>query len=137
MIIVYYRALTKLMSRDVFNSIYTEIELMNWSNIDEKLGVDYYDSVSDFMPGDCIYFKNPDVNPKTPEWQGENTIDLGDGTYFGHGLGIMSGEKIIDKLNKYRKKHSKVSAYVLQSVTCQGGKYLYKLNEKTKKYLQI
>ena len=58
----------------------TEIELMNWSNIDEKLGVDYYDSVSDFMPGDCIYFKNPDVNPKTTEWQGENTIDLGDGT---------------------------------------------------------
>lgn len=136
MIIVYYRALTKVMSRDVFSYIYTNIELMNWNSLDESLGVDYYDSVSDFMPGDCIYFKNPDVNPKTPEWQGENTINLGDGTFFGHGLGIMTGEKIIEKLNKYRKKHSKVSAYMLESVTCQGGKYLYKLNKETEKYLQ-
>lgn len=137
MIIIYYRALTKLMAREVFSAIYTDIELMNWRNIDESLGVDYYDSVSDFMPGDCIYFKNPDVNSKTPEWQGENTINLGDGTYFGHGVGIMSGEKIIEKLNKYRKKHSSVSAYMLESVTCQGGKYLYKLNKETKDYLHL
>ena len=135
MIIVYYRALTKIMTKEVFDNIYTEIELMNWKSVDEKLGVDYYENVSDFMPGDCIYFKNPDVNPKTPEWQGENTIDLGDGTYYGHGIGIMTGEKIITKLNKYRKKHSKVSAYMLNSVTCQGGKYLYNLNMQIENYL--
>ena len=137
MIIVYYRALTKLMDKEVFDFLYTDIELMNWKSVDEKLCVDYYEEAIDFMPGDCIYFKNPDVNPKTPEWQGENTIDLGDGNYFGHGIGIMSGEKIIEKLNKYRKKHSNVSAYMLDSITCQNGKYLYKLNIQVKEELGL
>lgn len=137
MIIIYYRALTKLMPKTMFNNIYTSIELMNWQNVDYKLGVNYYEKVIDFMPGDCVYFKNPDVNSKTPEWQGENTINLGDGTYFGHGMGIMTGEKIINKLNKHRKKHSNTSAYMLDSVTCQGGKYLYNLYMETKRYLEL
>lgn len=137
MIIVYYRALTKLMHKKVFSNIYSSIELMNWQNIDYKLGVNYYEKVIDFMPGDCVYFKNPDVNSKTPEWQGENTIYLGENSYYGHGIGIMSGEKIIEKLNKHRKKHSNVSAYMLDSVTCQGGKYLYNLNIQTKEYFGL
>ncbi|WP_308218774.1 hypothetical protein [Bacillus cereus group sp. BfR-BA-01347] len=46
--------------------------------------------INHFLPGDVVYFNNPDFHPQTPWWIGENAVVLGDGTYFGHGLGIKT-----------------------------------------------
>lgn len=116
-VIVYYKALADIVPEERYNELFSDIYLMNWKKLDRNIGVTYYDRVEDFLPGDCRYFKNPDVDPLTPWWQGENAIDLGDGTYYGHGIGITDAEGIIDSLNRYRKSGSSQSAYLLNSVT--------------------
>ena len=103
---------------------------MNWQSLDKDLGIYLLRNPADYIPGDCRYFKNPDVNPLTPEWQGENAIDLGNGTYYGHGIGIKTAEEIIDALNSRRISEDSVSAYLMTSVTLLSFKYLnYKYNQ--------
>jgi len=117
MVIVYYKALLNIFPEDVFNVLFPKILLMNWHNIDKNLReVGVTNEVEDFLPGDRRYFANPDVDPLSPEWQGENTIDLGNGLYFGHGIGIYSADAIIAELNKNRKENADESAYLLNSV---------------------
>jgi protein-glutamine gamma-glutamyltransferase len=123
-VIIYYKALLNMYKETLFNELYPEIELMNWENLDENLAIRTYRSVKDYLPGDCRYFKNPDVNPITPEWQGENAIDMDYGLYFGHGIGIRTQEQIIRTLNKKRKAGAAESAYLTSSVTRQNYKYL-------------
>lgn len=48
----------------------------------------------DLVPGDLVYFKNPQVNPATIEWQGENTIYLGNFFFYGHGVGVKQKKKL-------------------------------------------
>lgn len=124
MVIIFYKALSSILPQELFNSLFSQIYLMNWQHLDNNLGVSSLKVVSDYLPGDCRYFKNPDVDPLTPEWQGENTIDLGDGRYYGHGVGIRSADSIIDILNRQRKEGSEVSAYLLHSVTRPDFRYL-------------
>lgn len=116
-VIVFYRGLVETIPDELFNKLFPDIYLMNWQHLDKNLGVSSLRNVKDYLPGDCRYFKNPDVNPLTPEWQGENAIDLGNGTYYGHGIGIKSGDAIIRALNDQRKEGSEVSAYLMNSVT--------------------
>lgn len=125
-VIIYYKALLEVYPIELFNQLFSEIYLMNWQHLDKDLGISTFDSVNDYLPGDCRYFKNPDVDPLTPEWQGENVYDLGNGTYYGHGIGIGSSEKIIYELNKNRVSDSKTSAYLLDSVNRPNFKYLAK-----------
>lgn len=125
-VIVYYKALVNIYPEELFNKLFANIHLMNWHYLDRDLDIGYYEGDIDFLPGDCRYFKNPDVNPLTPEWQGENAIDLGDGTYYGHGIGIGTAEDIIESLNENRKEGSTVSAYLLDSATRPNFKYLSK-----------
>lgn len=129
-IIVYYGALANTLGRETFNKIYTEIELMNWQNVDENMGLNEFNRGKDLIPGDCKYFKNPDVNPKTPEWQGENTIYLGDGKYFGHGAGIMTANEMVEKLNKKRRKGATETAYLMDNTTAIDGRYIYYLKNE-------
>ena len=65
----------------------------------------------DYLPGDCRYFNNPDVDPLTPEWQGENAIDLSGGMYYGHGIGIKTADKIIEILNHNRIQDSNICLF--------------------------
>ncbi len=117
MVIVYYKALLNIFPEDAFNEMFPKILLMNWHNIDKNLrGIGVTNEVEDFLPGDRRYFVNPDVDPLSPEWQGENTIDLGNGLYFGHGIGIHTADTIISELNKNRKDDAEKSAYLLSSV---------------------
>ena len=123
-VIVYYKAFVGIFPEKQFNDLFQGIYLMNWGYLDSDLGIRYYQSVSDVLPGDCLYFKNPEVNPLTPEWQGENTIDLGNGMYYGHGIGIRNAEGIIAVLNRKRKSDATESAYLLDSATRPGFKRL-------------
>lgn len=130
-VIIYYKALVHIYPEEFFNSMFPRIRLMNW-HYDRDLGVNYYTSITDYLPGDCRYFKNPEVDPRTPQWQGENAIDLGDGKYYGHGIGIRNAEGIIRVLNTKRKEGATVEASLLESATRPDFKYL---SDKLQKYL--
>lgn len=124
-VIVYYKAIMDLYPAELFNQLFSGIYLMNWMHLDSDLGVTTYRNLTDYFPGDCRYFKNPDVDPMTPQWQGENAIDLGDGTYYGHGVGITTAAGIIAALNRHRAPGSGQSAYLTDSATRPDFKYLW------------
>jgi protein-glutamine gamma-glutamyltransferase len=140
-VIVYYKAVLNVFPAELFDKTFPTIHLMNWHYMDRDLGVRSYDRVPDFLPGDCLYVKNPDVNPLTPEWQGENAIDLGDGTFYGHGMGIKTIDQIIKALNSQRRRGSTRSAYLLESATRPNFKrlasiyYSYTTGTLTRNYL--
>lgn len=123
-VIIYYKALLELLPEELFNKLFADAYLMNWQHLDSDLGIRTEKDLPDYFPGDCRYFKNPDVDPLTPEWQGENVIDLGDGLYYGHGIGIRTAEQMIEVLNRQRKKDAQTSAYLLNTSTRLNFKYL-------------
>ncbi len=116
-VIIYYKALIDIFPEEKFNYLFQGIYLMDWEYLDSDLGIKHFKSTSDVLAGDCLYFENPDYNPLTPQWQGENVIDLGNGTYYGHGVGIRNAAGIIEVLNTLRKKDATKSAYLSGSVT--------------------
>jgi protein-glutamine gamma-glutamyltransferase len=116
MMIVYYKSLLNIYGDTLFNKTFPKIELMNWHHIDRLLQeVGYITKRKDYLPGDRRYFANPDVDPLTPEWQGENVIDLGGGRYYGHGIGIHDAGSIIDALNNHRSEDADESPHLLDS----------------------
>ncbi|NMM63882.1 protein-glutamine gamma-glutamyltransferase [Clostridium sp. P21] len=124
-VIIYYKALVNVLPEKLFNKMFPNIHLLNWHYLNENLYIEEFRDETDVLMGDCKYFKNPDVNPLTPQWQGENTIYLGNGTYYGHGLGVKNTEEIIKSLNKNRKIAAKQSAFLLNSATRLNYKHLY------------
>lgn len=124
-VIIFYKGLLNIIPNDLFDHMFSNIYLMNWLYIDKDLDVTYYRQVKDYLPGDCRYFKNPDVDPLTPEWKGLNVIDMGNDKYYGHDAGIKSGEKIIKVLNKHRGEDATESAYLTDSVTIPDFKYIF------------
>ncbi|MDR1116994.1 MAG: protein-glutamine gamma-glutamyltransferase [Oscillospiraceae bacterium] len=117
MVIVYYKALLSVYGNELFDKLFPKIYLMNW-NVPEPLlrDVSTPKKAADVLLGDRGYFINPDVNPATPEWQGENVIVLPDSLYYGHGIGMTTADKIIRALNLNRKEGATQSAYFLDSV---------------------
>jgi protein-glutamine gamma-glutamyltransferase len=69
----------------------------------------------DLKPGDYTYFKNWSVSLAGYKagWQGENVIFLGDGMYYGHPFGVISGKEIVDYLNEHRRTGNVKSASLL------------------------
>lgn len=133
MVIVYYKALLELYPEELFNTLFKDTILMNWSYINWNLReIGLLSNSNDYMPGDRRYFKNPEVNLKTPEWQGENVIDLGNGYYYGHGIGVHKADRIIAELNKNRKKDATVSAYLMDSLSIPNFKHLSNILTKYK-----
>jgi protein-glutamine gamma-glutamyltransferase len=125
-VIIYYKAILDVIHEYDFNQMFPSINLMDWYYTDSGLGVQNHKNAADYLPGDCRYFTNPDVNPTTPEWQGENVIDLGDGTYFGHGLGMKNDKQIISALNTRRKSEAAQSAYLMDSASWPDFKQIFK-----------
>ncbi len=127
MVIVYYKAVLDLYPVELFNTMFSSIHLMNWHYLSRYLGINNYMNQTDYFPGDCRYFKNPDVNPLAPHLQGENAIDLGDGTFYAHGMGITTADRIIRTLNRNRKIGARRSAYLMESATRPDFKQLYSM----------
>jgi protein-glutamine gamma-glutamyltransferase len=120
--IIYYHAVLKSINRDMFNRLFQSIYLYSW-HADTDLGI-HSMNINYSLPGDVIYFNNPDVSPQTPWWRGENAVVLGDGTFFGHGIGIKTAKEIIDVLNGFRNPGSTISAYQTTNTTRPAFLYL-------------
>ncbi|USK33215.1 protein-glutamine gamma-glutamyltransferase [Bacillus sp. F19] len=120
---VFYKAVLEIIEERHFNRLFAGMILYDW-HYDDDLGV-FTRRGNDFLPGDCVYFKNPDFDPEKPQWRGENAIDMGHDLYYGHGIGIKDAEGIIASLNKYRKEGAVQTAYLLSQVTRLDYRYLY------------
>ncbi|MEW9668779.1 protein-glutamine gamma-glutamyltransferase [Ammoniphilus sp. 3BR4] len=118
--IVCYHAILQSIPEDTFNQLFSKLFLWN-GYYDEDLALTKQ-PISDALPGDIRYFKNPDHS--SPEWQGENAVYLGNGAYFGHGIGIAPEGMIIMYLNRLRKPGSLQSAYLMDEAFFPNFKYL-------------
>lgn len=116
-VIIYYRALVNILPEEIFNKMFPVIYLLGWQYISKNLYIEAYDNITEFFIGDCQYFKNPDVSLITPELRGENVINLGNGAYFGHGMGIKSANGIIEVLNDNRRIGATESAFLTDFAT--------------------
>ncbi|WP_174615862.1 protein-glutamine gamma-glutamyltransferase [Virgibacillus ihumii] len=111
MIIIYYYALLQYLGTETFNNYFQNLYLYSWftdSDLVLKIVTD-----TDPIPGDVIYFDNPDN--LEPQWQGENAVYLGDGLYYGHGMGILSAKEMIKRLNTLGES-DKEDAHMLDSI---------------------
>ena len=124
-VMIFYKAVLDIYGDKLFNTAFPEITLMNWQELNDLMGIATQRRVMDFLPGDCRYFRNPDVNPLTPEWQGENAIYLGGNKYFGHGIGITGPMMIIEALNSNRIEGADTSAYLMDNATRPDFRSLY------------
>src|SRR5699024_6217049 len=109
-IVIYYHSVLSSIDEHLFNQLFPHLYFYSWHS-DSDLGIQMIQT-EHFLPGDVVYFRNPDFNPETSWWRGENAVVLEDGTYFGHGIGIRSAEQIIQTLNQARKPGSHQSAYL-------------------------
>jgi protein-glutamine gamma-glutamyltransferase len=121
-IIIFYKATLDSIGATAFNQLFRGLYLFSW-RYDEDLHLISH-SGSEFLPGDCVYFNNPDFNPATPEWRGENTIVMDYDLYFGHGIGISPGADIIKSLNEERFPGARQSAYLENRITHPEYRYL-------------
>lgn len=133
MLIIYYHAVLNVLGEPLFNQHFHDIYLYGWfSDPDLGIKVTY---TTHFLPGDIIYFKNPDFDPETPYWRGENAVVLEDDKYFGHGVGIKTDEQMIHMLNQVRKPGSNQSAYLTKSVARPSFDHLAKLSKSQLGYI--
>ena len=123
--IVFYKAILDSFGEDIFDNLFVKIYLtsINWGTAVRDLKLTWQ-KAPDYFPGDRRYFNNPDVHLKKFAWKGENVIDLGDGTYYGHGIGIKSASTMIYLLNKNRKRGAVRSAYLEDKAGRPDIKYL-------------
>lgn len=122
MVVILYHATLRSIRQADFERLFADILLYDW-RYDQDLDLQTA-STSTFLPGDILYFANPDYNPAKPWWQGENVVDLGRGLYYGHGAGIKPAEALIDFLNEERRPGAIRSAYLVHQATRPGFAYL-------------
>ena len=125
-VIIYYHAILNVLGESLFNQFFQNMYLYGW-HTDPDIGknVTY---TTHFLPGDVVYFENPDFHPQTPYWRGENAVVLEDGTFLGHGLGIKTAEQMIHELNQARMPRANQSAYLTNIVARPSFTHLEKLS---------
>jgi protein-glutamine gamma-glutamyltransferase len=125
-VIVYYKAVLDTIGEQAFNYWFANLYLHDW-HYDNDLSLIVDKEARESFLGDVLYFKNPEFNPDTPQWQGENVVKLEDDLYYGHGIGIGSGAMIIASLNENRKRGAVQSAYLMNEVVHPDFRGLYHL----------
>ncbi|MFB4164120.1 protein-glutamine gamma-glutamyltransferase [Alteribacillus sp. JSM 102045] len=118
MIIIYYYAVMNVIGDHAFNRLFPNIQLYSW-NFDPDLGLTT-SYTNYFIPGDVVYFENPDYHPQMSQWRGENAVVLEDGRYFGYGIGITTESEMVQILNELRKANATQSAYLSNIVARPG-----------------
>ncbi|KGX90776.1 protein-glutamine gamma-glutamyltransferase [Pontibacillus marinus] len=111
----FYKAILDRIGDEMFNYLFQNLYLYSWhTDVDLGLYTFYGDH---YIPGDVVYFNNPEYDPSTPWYRGVNAVTLYDGNVFGHGFGIKNTEKMIETLNETRRPTSNQSAYLTSLVT--------------------
>ncbi len=109
--VVLYKGILDTIGPADFDRAFAKTRLFRWDIKDDDFkAAEKSGKLPGFWPGDHTYFKNPDFDPSNSAFQGENVIYLGDGMYFGHGLGIVSEKGVIESLNGLRKPGATRSA---------------------------
>ncbi|ALC91670.1 protein-glutamine gamma-glutamyltransferase [Bacillus sp. FJAT-18017] len=123
--IIYYHAVLNSIGSNLFNSLFRNLYLYSW-HTDTDVGIITFYS-DHFIPGDVLYFNNPDFDRKKPQFLGINAVVLNDGRLFGHGFNIRSSQEMIQILNEKRNPDSQQSAYLTKLVTRPSFKYLFRV----------
>ncbi|SDH03168.1 protein-glutamine gamma-glutamyltransferase [Alteribacillus persepolensis] len=110
MIIIFYDGVLRTIGDNLFNTHFQHLVLYSW-NFDPDLGLTTA-YTNYFIPGDVVYFENPDFHPQMSQWRGENAVVLENDKYFGHGVGMQSAQNMIATLNELRKPNATHSAYL-------------------------
>ncbi|USK73765.1 protein-glutamine gamma-glutamyltransferase [Peribacillus frigoritolerans] len=109
-VVTFLKAILDLIGPRNFDYLFSDLFLYDWRPPRNMALI--VRQGRDYLPGDCVYFKNPDHDLATPEWQGENAILLGRNLFYGHGIGITTAQGIIDELNSNRKPYATISAFL-------------------------
>ncbi|WP_249597392.1 protein-glutamine gamma-glutamyltransferase [Peribacillus frigoritolerans] len=109
-VVTFLKAILDLIGPRNFDYLFSDLFLYDWRPPRNMALIVHQGR--DYSPGDCVYFKNPDHDLATPEWQGENAILLGRNLFYGHGIGITTAKGIIDELNSNRKPFATISAFL-------------------------
>ncbi len=127
--IVRYKAMLDLLGPEDFDRVCADLRIGPWETEDdaerlwkiegagargeEREATEAQKAL--LKPGEYSYFRNWDVSKEGFEggWQGENVLYLGDGLYYGHPFGVVSGEDIVEYLNGARKRGATRSASLL------------------------
>ncbi|MGG4268275.1 protein-glutamine gamma-glutamyltransferase [Peribacillus simplex] len=113
-VVIFLKAILDLVGTRNFDYLFSNLFLYDWRP-PENMALNVRQG-TDYTPGDCLYFKNPEHAVESPEWQGENAILLGEDLLFGHGIGITNSQGIIDELNSNRKPNTTISAFLTNHI---------------------
>jgi hypothetical protein len=110
--VVLYKGILDTIGPADFDRAFAKTRLFRWDLKDDDFkAAEKVGKLPGYWPGDHTYFKNPEFDPANSAFQGENVIYLGGGQYFGHGLGIVSEQGVIDSLNNLRRPGATKSAF--------------------------
>lgn len=131
-IIIFYHAVLNSIDTEVFNYLFQNLYLFSW-HTDSDLRIHTFYSTH-FLPGDAVYFNNPDYNPRAPWFRGLSAVLLNDSKYFGHGFSIRTDDQMIQLLNTKRKTGANQSAYLTNLVTRPSFNQLARLASLNRSY---
>ncbi len=110
--IILYKGILDVIGPDDFDRTFDRLRIFRWSQEHPHFTkAKQVGQLPGLLPGDHVYFENPEFHPDHSAFQGENVIYLGDGQYYGHGLGTGTAEEIIQSLNELRKDGATQSAF--------------------------
>ncbi|MEW9702212.1 protein-glutamine gamma-glutamyltransferase [Paenibacillus sp. SI8] len=126
-VVVLYKALLESIDPEQFDWLFSDLLLFNW-DYNANLHLIDRTCMEEAVPGDVLYFDNPEFAPILPWWRGENVVKMTDGLYYGHGhgIGVASEGDIITVLNKYRKPDSTQSAFLTDTIVFPDFSYFAK-----------
>ena len=126
MVLIFYKAVLDSIRTSEFNHLFGGLLVWNW-NYDPDLAI-ITKKGRNFVLGDVVYFYNPDHDK--PIWLGENAVVMGGGLYFGHGIGLMTAQEMINALNTLRRPGAVRSAFLLDQHSRLDSKYLYRFSNE-------
>lgn len=123
--IIFYHAVLKSIGAGLFDRYFANLYLYSWVE-DQDLGLRTYYTYH-LIPGDVVYFENPEFHPATPWWRGESAVVLENGSFFGHGVGVGTAAQMIEHLNKARAPWSTIPPFLRDSVLRPSFKHLFRI----------
>ncbi|WP_071459237.1 protein-glutamine gamma-glutamyltransferase [Bacillus massilinigeriensis] len=125
MVLIFYKAVLESIRESDFNYLFGGLLVWNWQHDPDLAIITLLGT--EFIPGDVVYFNNPEH--RKPIWRGENAVVMENKLYYGHGVGIVTGEEMIAGLNSLRRKDAVISAYLLPQHSRLNIRYLYRFSK--------